>query len=116
MDRAVHDFVIMSQRIPIHTILVMHPRKTEGGRIESEFDIKGSSTAVQEADNVILFNRPTKADVDASIHSWSEREMIFKKLRKRGRNVNKPIWMDFVDNRYCEANNAPFRGPVPVRR
>ena len=111
MDRAVHDFVIMSQRLPMHTILVMHPRKTDGGRIESEFDIKGSSTAVQEADNVLLFNRPCKEMVESGERSWYHRELVFKKIRKRGWNINKPTWMQFVNNRYQEVQSEALRGP-----
>lgn len=102
MDRAVHEFVLLAQRLPIHTILVMHPKKTDGGRVESEFDIKGSSTAVQEADNVLLFNRPKPDDVKNGIHEWGDRELVFKKLRKRGGYVNKPIWMRFESQRYME--------------
>lgn len=112
MDRAVHEFVIASQALPIHTILVMHPRKTDGGRIESEFDIKGSSTAVQEADNVLLFNKPKKEDLDAGIRKRNERELVFKKIRKRGWNTDKPIWMKFVNNRYQEVTDATLRGPI----
>lgn len=117
MDRAVHEFVLMAQRLPIHTILVMHPKKTDGGRVESEFDIKGSSTAVQEADNVLLFNRPKAPDVDAGTHRWSDRELVFKKLRKRGGYVNKPIWMEFYNQRYMEKmENEPERGFAPYQR
>lgn len=102
MDSAIHEFVILAKRIPMHIILIVHPRKTDGGRVESEFDIKGSSTAVQEAANVILFNRPTQKDIENCIHSWSERELVFKKIRRRGRFVNKPIWYDFVHGQYVE--------------
>lgn len=116
MDRAVHDFVINAQSQPYHTILVMHPKKTDGGRVESEFDIKGSSTAVQEADNVMLFNRPKPADVESGARAWNQREIVFKKLRKRGWNVNKPIWMEFVRNRYTEVSNEIARGPLAPRR
>ena len=58
MDRTIHELVMFCKRIDMHVIMVMHPKKTENGRVESEFDIKGSSTAVQEAHNVFLFNRP----------------------------------------------------------
>jgi len=58
MDRVTHEFIMFCKRMPIHMIMVMHPKKTESGRVLNEFDIKGSSTAVQEAHNVLLFNRP----------------------------------------------------------
>lgn len=102
MDNAMHTFVMLVKKIPIHVILVCHPRKTEGGRVESEFDIKGSSLAVQEASNVILFNRPTQKDIDNGRRSWTDRELVFKKIRKRGMNVNKPIWFKFNQGRYEE--------------
>lgn len=116
MDNAVHDFVIAAQRLPIHTILVMHPRKTDGGRIESEFDIKGSSTAVQEADNVLLFNRPRPEDVKSGERKWHERELVFKKIRARGWNVNKPHWMEFRNNRYEESSNEIVGSIINHRR
>jgi len=116
MDRAVHDFVINAQEQPVHTILVMHPKKTDGGRVESEFDIKGSSTAVQEADNVLLFNRPKPADVESGARSWNQRELVFKKIRRRGWNVNKPLWIEFQNHRYTEVENEVLRSPVVPRR
>jgi len=119
MDRAVHEFVLLAQRLPIHTILVMHPKKTDGGRVESEFDIKGSSTAVQEADNVLLFNRPKPEDVKNGDRQWSDRELVFKKLRKRGGYVNKPVWMRFESQRYMEQmeeTDVPIRGIRPNKR
>jgi hypothetical protein len=105
MDRAIHEFVIAMKKIPIHTILVVHPRKTDGGRVESEFDIKGSSTAVQEAANVMLFNRPHAKDVEAGTREWRDREIVFKKIRERGEYVNKSIWMRYQAARYFEVDH-----------
>jgi hypothetical protein len=99
------------KKYPIHIILICHPRKTEGGRVESEFDIKGSATAVQECANVILFNRPKKEDVDGITRTWSQRELVFKKIRKRGMYVNKPIWLDYANGRYTELENQSIDGP-----
>jgi len=99
MDSAIHTFVVLAKRIPLHVILVVHPRKTDGGRVESEFDIKGSSTAVQEASNVILFNRP-KMDDTQSLPT--DRELVFKKIRKRGIYVNQKILFRFEGGRYEE--------------
>lgn len=92
MDRAIHDFIVFCKKIPIHVIMVMHPRKTENGRVESEFDIKGSSTAVQEASNVILWNRldPNKEPPEKYQPLWC-REIKFAKVRKRGRSVGSRI-------------------------
>lgn len=92
MDRAVHEFVVFHKKVPIHSFMVMHPKKTENGRVESEFDIKGSSTAVQEASNVILFNRLAN-DLHAPDNCNPKfcRELKFAKVRKNGRAVGKTI-------------------------
>lgn len=102
MDSAVHEFVMAAKKLPIHIILVVHPRKTDGGRVESEFDIKGSSTAVQEASNVILFNRPKREDLESGLRAPNRRELVFKKLRRRGMFVDRPIWFEYTDGRYRE--------------
>jgi hypothetical protein len=71
---------------PIHSIMVMHPKKTDNMRVESEGDIKGSSTAIQEAQNVFLFNR-LEENASAPIgveHSWC-REVKIAKCRENGR-------------------------------
>jgi hypothetical protein len=102
MDNAIHEFVMLVKKIPMHIILVVHPKKTDDGRVVSEFDIKGSSTAVQECANIILFNRPLKKEIDDYTREWSDRELVFKKIRKRGMFVNKPIWFKFENGKYFE--------------
>lgn len=93
MDETIHKFVQFVKETPMHFFLVMHPRKTFEGKIISEFDIKGSSTAVQEATNILLMNRPTEDECnDFGLTSY-DREFIFKKLRKRGKNVNIKFYM-----------------------
>ena len=104
MDEAVHKLVIFAKQNPIHVVLICHPRKTDGGRVVSEFDIKGSSTSVQECANVLLFNRPTDEQVKDGERTWTERELVFKKLRKRGMHVNKPIWIEYKNGGYVECN------------
>lgn len=88
MDRTIHDFVVFSKKVGMHIILVMHPRKTENGRVESEFDIKGSATAVQESTNVFLFNR-LKSEMDApnGMEPTFCRELKIAKSRQRGKAV-----------------------------
>lgn len=103
MDHAMHEFVILAKKIPMHIILVVHPRKTERGRVESEFDIKGSSTAVQESSNVLLFNRPVPEDVSKGQREPTDRELVFRKIRKRGQNVGRPIWLTYQDGRLHES-------------
>jgi len=102
MDNAIHEFIIALKDLPVHVILIVHPKKTDHGRVESEFDIKGSSTAVQEAANVILFNRPTQEHIERGIHAPTDRELIFKKIRKRGEFVNRPIYFRFNSGRFSE--------------
>jgi hypothetical protein len=102
MDHAVHSLVMLKKQVPMHIMLIVHPRKTDGGRVESEFDIKGSSTSVQEADNVLLFNRPRPSDIEAGRYTQNDRELVFKKIRKRGMHVNKPVWLTYQHGRYME--------------
>lgn len=106
MDEAMHEFVMLAKKIPIHIVLIVHPKKTDGGRVESEFDLKGSSTAVQECSNVMLFNRP-KAD-DPRVRT--DRELVFRKIRKRGENVGRPVWFRYEGARYYEYFRAGTRG------
>lgn len=87
MDRVIHDLIIFCKTVDVHVVMVMHPRKTENGRIDSEFDIKGSSTAVQEAHNVFLFNRPGDDLISKGICTKFDREMRIAKMRRKGRAV-----------------------------
>jgi twinkle protein len=106
MDDAVHKLAIFCKNNPIHIILITHPKKTLNGRVESEFDIKGSSTAVQECSNVILFNRPKPEDIENGAYSIRHRELVFKKIRKRGFFVNMPIWFEYRSGGYHECSSA----------
>jgi twinkle protein len=91
MDRVTHALIIFCKKIDVHLIMVMHPKKTDGGRVESEFDIKGSSTAVQEAHNVLLFNRPKHEDVESGSRDQFDREVTIKKMRRRGKYVGRTL-------------------------
>lgn len=112
MDSAVHEFVMLAKEIPIHLFLVMHPRKTEDGKVKSEFDIKGSSTAVQEATNVLLMNRMNDSEIN---YSPLKREFIFVKIRKRGYNVGKKFYMEYNGGRYVESNCGSGKAPNVIR-
>lgn len=104
-DRVTHELVVMCKRNDIHVVMVMHPKKTDGGRVESEFDIKGSSTAVQEAQNVLLFNRPHKSDVDSGDRVAFDREMKIVKMRRRGKFVGLSMLFKTSDTvSYSEGN------------
>lgn len=92
MDRVIHDFVVFCKRIPIHVVMVMHPKKTDNGRLESMFDIKGSSTSVQEAANVLLFNRMgDDLSEPNGFHRNNCRELKIEKARYNGRKTGKKI-------------------------
>lgn len=87
MDQVVHDAIIFCKHIDVHLIVVMHPKKTDGGRVISEFDIKGSSTAVQEAHNVFLFNRPPAETIEQNENFRNYRELKIAKCRRYGKHV-----------------------------
>ncbi len=91
MDRVIHELIIFCKRVPIHIVMVMHPKKSDGGRVESEFDVKGSSTAVQEAHNVLLFNRPHPDLIKAGQAQPGDREIMIAKMRRRGKFVRKRL-------------------------
>lgn len=101
MDKTVHELIMFCKRTDIHLIMVMHPRKTINGRVESEFDIKGSSTAVQEAHNILLFNR-TAEDDQHKYPAQNFRELKFAKLRRRGNYVGKRIMFENRNTSYIE--------------
>lgn len=87
MDRVIHELIIFCKQVDVHVVMIMHPKKTESGRVDSEFDIKGSSTAVQEAHNVLLFNRPSDDLVEGKFCTKSDRELKIAKMRRKGRAV-----------------------------
>lgn len=102
MDRVIHELIMFVKRCPIHVVMVMHPKKTDNGRVESEFDIKGSSTAVQEAQNVFLFNRPKQKDIDEGFSHPHDRDLIISKMRRRGKYVGHVLKFKFLNSSYSE--------------
>lgn len=102
MDRVIHELIVLAKQVDTHLIMVMHPKKTDGGRVESEFDIKGSSTAVQEAHNVFLFNRSPKEAIDSGQSSKYTRELKIAKMRRRGHFVGNAILFESIGTRYEE--------------
>ncbi len=84
MDRVIHSMVMFVKTCPVHIVLVMHPKKLDGARVRSEMDIKGSSTAVQEAHNVWLFNRPEENDIKENRMDPFDREFMVAKCRRKG--------------------------------
>jgi twinkle protein len=102
MDRVIHELIIFCKQVDVHLIMVMHPKKTDHGRVESEFEIKGSSTAVQEAHNIFLFNRPKADAIENGERHPSQREIMIAKMRRRGAYVGKTIVFDNYGTRYQE--------------
>lgn len=97
MDRVIHELIIFCKRVEVHLIMVMHPKKTESGRIESENDIKGSSTANQEAHNILLWNRPHPDLIKANIAGPGDRELLIAKMRRKGKYVRRRLIMHPID-------------------
>ena len=97
MDRVIHEMIMFCKKIPVHIVMVMHPKKTLNGRVVSEFDVKGSSTAVQESHNVFLFNRPDPQAVDDGICLPQDREIIIAKMRRKGRFVGSRLYLACQD-------------------
>lgn len=96
MDRVVHDAIIFCKHHDVHLIMVMHPKKTDHGRVENEFEIKGSSTAVQEAHNVWLLNRPK----DINEYTYEYRDLKIVKCRRYGKHVGKEVTFRGIDGVY----------------
>lgn len=95
MDRVTHEIIMFCKRNPIHIVMVMHPKKTvQGTRVLSEFDIKGSSTAVQESNNIFLFNRPDPELVRSGSCKNTDREILIAKLRRRGKYTGRTIFIN----------------------
>lgn len=91
MDRVIHEIIIFCKQTNVHVIMVMHPKKTENVRVESEFDVKGSSGAVQEAQNVLLWNRPGEDLIANANATHGDRELKIAKMRRRGLAVGSRI-------------------------
>jgi replicative DNA helicase len=103
MDRVIHELIIFCKQVDVHLVMVMHPKKNDkGSRLTSEFDIKGSSTSVQEAHNVLLFNRPEASMIESGARSPYDRELLIQKMRRRGVHTGKTIIFENHGTRYIE--------------
>ena len=91
MDRVIHNLIIFCKQVDVHLIMVMHPKKTDHGRVENEFDVKGSSTAIQEAHNIFLFNRPHPDLIKQDLASARDREVKIQKMRRMGEYVGQRL-------------------------
>jgi archaellum biogenesis ATPase FlaH len=102
MDRVTHELIMFCKRNPIHIVMVMHPKKTIGTRVISEFDIKGSTTAVQEANNILLWNRPERERIENGEYQSTDRELLIAKLRRRGKYTGRTLVFDGRSPKYVE--------------
>lgn len=95
MDRVIHELIIFCKQVPIHIVMIMHPKKSQGTstRVESEYDIKGSSTAVQEAHNVLLWNRVHPDLIESGTAADGDRELMIAKMRRNGKFVYRRLVM-----------------------
>lgn len=97
MDRVVHELIVFCKQVDVHLIMVMHPKKTDHGRVENEFEIKGSSTAVQEAHNIFLWNRPHEEMLKNGSAVRSDRELKIVKMRRCGSAVGTRLMFKTTD-------------------
>lgn len=105
MDRVTHELIIFCKQIDVHIIMVMHPNKSgsdKSTRVNNEYGIKGSATAVQEAHNIWLFNRPNEEDIKSGLRFKSDRELTIAKMRRRGQYVGKTLIFGSHGTRYTE--------------
>lgn len=108
-DKALHDVVVFFKHVKMHFYLVMHPKKTDNGRVNSLYDIKGSSTSVQEAHNIWLFNRlEDPKNSPPMVLPELCREIMIAKSRYNGRSEGHKIIMhlDAVSEKYKEYKSA----------
>lgn len=104
-DEVIHDWVVFLKHVPIHVWMVMHPKKTDSMRVEHEGDIKGSSTAIQEAQNVFLFNRlKDQFKAPSGVEPFWCREVKIAKCRENGKMWGQTIMfsLDKVSEKYEE--------------
>lgn len=104
-DKALHECVVFTKHVPLHLFMVMHPNKDGMARVENEGMIKGSSTSVQEAHNIWLFNPLAEKDDPPPMHHFDMcREIKVAKSRYNGRATGTKIvyTLDPVSEAYSE--------------
>ena len=103
-DRTIREFVQHSRKVPMHQFLIVHCRKTQNdnGRVEQLADLKGSKTLCDEAANVFALNRARTEMIQKGSARRSDRELLFLKLRRRGKNVGKNVIFAYDEGMYAE--------------
>jgi replicative DNA helicase len=103
MDKAIHVLRILAEEIGVHIFLIVHPKKAgKGGRVESEEDIRGSSSAYQWASNVFLYNPPKEEELKDNARTPFHRELMIRKCRKRGWLRGVSFWFVYEDGELRE--------------
>lgn len=102
LDRVIHELIIFCKNCDVHVWMVMHPRKTLDGRVVSVYDVKGSSTSVQEAQNVFFFNPVSQSLIDSGEAQENDREILIAKMRRRGQYTGKSLILGGSSVRYVE--------------
>ena len=118
-DSVIHELVVLCKRVPMHVIMLCHPRKTDDNRVEDPLHIKGSSTAAQEASNVLLLNHPHPYALEQGLADKFHRELLIGKVRRRGRYVNTRILFNSTDGAtYTEGETyyVPYNYSAKNRR
>jgi RecA-family ATPase len=107
-DRVIREFVRVVKKVPVHLFLVVHTRKTnnDNQRVESLSDLKGSKTLVDEAWNVFALNKAPTDEINRGNASWSDREILILKMRRKGKHVGKTIPFKFTEGVYAEAKSG----------
>jgi twinkle protein len=104
-DRVIREFVRVVKQVPVHLMLIVHTRKTDNDnqRVESLSDLKGSKTLVDEAWNVFALNKAPSEEIHGGNASWSDREILILKMRRKGKNVGRSIHFKFNEGVYAES-------------
>jgi KaiC/GvpD/RAD55 family RecA-like ATPase len=105
-DRVIREFVRVVKAVPVHLLLIVHTKKTDNDnqRVESLSDLKGSKTLVDEAWNVFALNKAPTDLIHQGTATWSDREIVILKMRRRGKNVGRSIKFKFNEGVYAEAS------------
>lgn len=104
-DKALHECVVFTKHVPLHLFMVMHPNKEGMAMVENESQIKGSSTSVQEAHNIWLFNPLTDKEEGPPMHFHEMcRSVKVAKSRYNGRSTGIKIiyTLDPVSESYSQ--------------
>lgn len=85
-EKAFHEIVRFTKHVPIHLFMTMHPNKEGLERVESQAAVKGSTSSIQEAHNILFFNPlGDKENPPLFVEHAFCREVEISKARYNGR-------------------------------